>query len=74
MLKRLVPLAIAGTVGFLLASLLNGGTPANAISKTSDQVKLANYSGCLAANNLMKGNNAFIYFEGAIGMCATYLK
>ena len=47
MLKRLAPLAIAGTVGFLLASLLNGGTPASAVSTTSDQVKLINYTTCL---------------------------
>jgi len=47
MLKRFAPLAIAGTVGFLLASLLNGGTPASAVSTTSDPVKLINYSTCL---------------------------
>ena len=43
MLKRLAPLAIAGAVGFLLASLLNSGTPASAVSTTSDPVKLINY-------------------------------
>lgn len=47
MLKRLAPLAIAGTVGFLLASLLNGGTPASAVSTSSDQVKLINYTACI---------------------------
>ena len=47
MLKRFAPLAIAGIVGFLLASLLNGGTPASAVSTTSDQVKLINYTTCL---------------------------
>jgi len=41
MLKRLAPLAIAGTVGFLLASLLSGGTPANAASTTTTDKAIA---------------------------------
>ena len=77
MLKRLAPLAIAGTVGFLLASLLNGGTPASAVSKTSDQVKLVNYTACV--NSL---NWNWIYPSGSwndsvqvyIKQCSTFLK
>jgi len=74
MLKRFAPLAIAGTVGFLLASLLNGGTPASAVSTTSDPVKLINYSTCL--NYQVKfvsrdyDNEIKVYSKD----CAKYLK
>ena len=44
MLKRLAPLAIDGTVGFLLVSLLNGVTLASTVSTTSDQVSISNLS------------------------------
>lgn len=81
MLKRLAPLAIAGTVGFLIASLLNGGTPASAVSTTSDQVKLINYSACLgtgSGNSWVKYENEkyTIGFEvpDYIKTCSRYLK
>lgn len=73
MLKRLAPLAIAGTVGFLLASL-NSGTPASAVSTTSDPVKLINYSTCLnyAAKFVSRDYDSEIKFFSK--NCAKYLK
>jgi hypothetical protein len=65
MLKRLAPLAIAGTVGFLLVSLLNGGTLASTVSTTSDQVKLINYTNCLTFRH--EAYLRFVYDKGNPG-------
>jgi hypothetical protein len=74
MLKRFAPLAIAGTVGFLLASLLNGGTPASAVSTTSDPVKLINYSTCLDYQVKFITRDYDTYFKVSSKDCTKYLK
>jgi hypothetical protein len=74
MLKRLAPLAIAGAVGFLLASLLNGGTPASAVSTTSDQVKLINYTVCIESYTKGSPNFALAMQEYGKPNCNPYLK
>jgi len=74
MLKRLAPLPIVGTVGFLLASLLNGGTPASAISTTSDQVKLINYTACIESYTKDSPNFALAMQEYGKPNCNPYLK
>ena len=74
MLKRLAPLAIAGTVGFLLASLLNSGTPASAVSTTSDPVKLINYSTCLNYQVKSVSRDYDTYFKLYSKDCTKYLK
>ena len=73
-MKRLASLAIAGTVGFLLASLLNSGTPASAVSTTSDPVKLINYSTCLDNQLKSVSRDYDNYFKIYSKDCTKYLK